>query len=176
MALQNRMARELRSLEAEPPEGVSAWPVANSITNLKAQIQGPPNTVYEDALFELQITIPERSGTFSFALVRISRASSLMKEAYRCYRYPFEPPSVVFVTPVYHPNIDSSGRICLDMLKPKPSVSRRAGPLNAVTLLHSTSSLEHKSLLHKQVEVSSLDCSVGTTVGYPAEVGLNKSM
>jgi hypothetical protein len=42
-------------------------------------------------------------------------------------RYPFEPPKVRFVTPVYHPNIDERGRICLDTLKPQPQVRGRDG-------------------------------------------------
>ena len=36
-------------------------------------------------------------------------------------RYPFEPPTVRFVTPVHHPNVDSRGRICLDTLKSPPA-------------------------------------------------------
>lgn len=39
-------------------------------------------------------------------------------------RYPFEPPKIRFLTPIYHPNIDNSGRICHDALKLPPKVIR----------------------------------------------------
>lgn len=42
-------------------------------------------------------------------------------------RYPNDPPKVRFVTPVYHPNIDNGGRICLDTLKMPPKVWTRKG-------------------------------------------------
>jgi len=49
-------------------------------------------------------------------------------------RYPFEPPSIQFVTPIYHPNIDSSGRICLDTLNMPPKGAWKPS-LNIPTVL-----------------------------------------
>jgi len=31
--------------------------------------------------------------------------------------YPYGPPDVKFTTPMFHPNVDMAGRICLDILK-----------------------------------------------------------
>lgn len=50
------------------------------------------------------------------------------------FRYPFEPPKVRFLTPIYHPNIDTGGRICLDTLKMRPAGSWTPS-INIPTLL-----------------------------------------
>lgn len=33
--------------------------------------------------------------------------------------YPYSSPTVLFTTPMFHPNVDMAGRICLDILKDK---------------------------------------------------------
>ncbi|TYZ63003.1 hypothetical protein PybrP1_009809 [[Pythium] brassicae (nom. inval.)] len=92
-----QLSKEIAMLETDPPHGVSAWPKGDSIDHLEAQIMGPDGSPYEKGVFRLDIEIPER--------------------------YPFEPPKVRFVTPIYHPNIDDAGRICLDTLKMQPKAS-----------------------------------------------------
>ncbi|KAK3591859.1 hypothetical protein CHS0354_005060 [Potamilus streckersoni] len=89
-----RMKRELQLLTQSPPHGISCWAKEDQLDKLEAQILGIEGTPYEGGLFKLEIQIPDR--------------------------YPFEPPKVRFVTPIYHPNIDTGGRICLDTLKMPP--------------------------------------------------------
>jgi len=92
-----RVNKELEDLEKEPRPGVSVWPIGDQINNLEAVIQGPEGSPYEGGVFRLKIEIIPR--------------------------YPFEPPKIRFVQPIYHPNIDDKGRICLDTLKLPPSGS-----------------------------------------------------
>ncbi|MFT7812959.1 ubiquitin-conjugating enzyme E2 T [Arapaima gigas] len=110
MQRNSRLKRELQLLSSEPPPGVSCWQSADSTAELKAQILGSVDTPYEGGVFTLEINIPER--------------------------YPFEPPKMRFVTPIYHPNIDSGGRICLDALKLPPKGAWRPS-LNISTVLTS---------------------------------------
>ncbi|XP_041278609.1 ubiquitin-conjugating enzyme E2 T isoform X2 [Onychostruthus taczanowskii] len=105
----SRLRRELSLLATEPPPGITCWQ-NGQLDDLRAQILGGVDTPYEKGIFNLEIIVPER--------------------------YPFEPPKIRFLTPIYHPNIDSAGRICLDVLKLPPKGAWRPS-LNISTLLTS---------------------------------------
>ncbi|RLN85513.1 hypothetical protein BBJ28_00011091, partial [Nothophytophthora sp. Chile5] len=94
-------------------------------------IMGPDGSPYEKGVFHLEIEIPERYDALlldprAVAPRRRAHLSSVYADATCGYsiacRYPFEPPKVRFTTPIYHPNIDDAGRICLDTLKMQPKV------------------------------------------------------
>lgn len=95
--LLSRLKKELEMLANDPGPGVSAWSVDDNLKLIEAQIEGPKDSPFALGTFSLSIQIPDR--------------------------YPFEPPNVRFITPIYHPNIDNDGRICLDTLKMQPQGS-----------------------------------------------------
>ena len=93
MATERRLKKEYKDFQKDPPTNCSAGPIDDNIYKWKAFINGPKDSPYEGGLFELEMNFTNR--------------------------YPFKPPKVVFTTKIYHMNINSSGQICLDILKDK---------------------------------------------------------
>ena len=71
----------------------SVSPVEGNLFTWTGFIFGPMGSPYQGGAFKLTIELPPN--------------------------YPFKPPKVQFNTPIYHPNINSKGLICLDILKDK---------------------------------------------------------
>merc|ERR1711924_363609 len=90
MALK-RINKELLDLGKDPPANCSAGPVGEDMFHWQATIMGPPDSPFAGGVFFLNVHFPTD--------------------------YPFKPPKINFTTRIYHPNINSNGSICLDILK-----------------------------------------------------------
>eukprot|EP00917_Polyrhabdina_sp_WS-2016_P012984 GHVP01028561.1.p1 GENE.GHVP01028561.1~~GHVP01028561.1.p1 ORF type:complete len:148 (-),score=20.60 GHVP01028561.1:105-548(-) len=88
---QKRISKELLDLGRDPPSSCSAGPVGDDLFHWQATIIGPDDSPYVGGVFFLSIHFPTD--------------------------YPFKPPKVMFTTKIYHPNINSNGSICLDILR-----------------------------------------------------------
>ncbi|CAF0746946.1 unnamed protein product [Brachionus calyciflorus] len=89
-----RLEKELRLLNDKPLTNISVNTdfeneKENDIT-LLAQIIGSKESFYDGAVFDLEIFVP--------------------------LKYPFIAPKIKFKSQIIHPNVDDSGRICLDSL------------------------------------------------------------
>jgi ubiquitin-conjugating enzyme E2 D len=65
--------------------------VGDDLFHWQATIMGPPDSPYSGGVYFLNIHFPND--------------------------YPFKPPKISFTTRIYHPNINSNGSICLDILR-----------------------------------------------------------
>jgi len=90
-----RLAKEWADIQKKPTAGIRAAPKdPNNLLVWTAMIDGPSPSVYENGVFELEMTFPDS--------------------------YPNKPPKVVFKTNTYHMNLSFSGgvgAICLDTIQ-----------------------------------------------------------
>ncbi|XP_057994027.1 ubiquitin-conjugating enzyme E2-17 kDa-like isoform X3 [Hevea brasiliensis] len=86
-----RINKELKDLQKDPPVSCSAVPAVDNVFHWQATIKGSADSPYAGGVFVVSIHFPPD--------------------------YQFKPPKASFKTKVYHPNINSKGSICLDILK-----------------------------------------------------------
>ena len=91
MSALRRITRELADLQNDPPANCSAGPEGDDLFRWEGVIFGPADSPYAGGVFKMKILFP--------------------------VDYPFKCPTITFATKIYHPNINSAGIICLDILK-----------------------------------------------------------
>jgi ubiquitin-conjugating enzyme E2 D len=86
-----RLNKELCDMIKNPPANCSAGSIDDDVFEWRATLLGPKNSPYEGGSFKMKIHFPSN--------------------------YPFKPPKINFETKIYHPNINSAGSICIDILR-----------------------------------------------------------
>jgi ubiquitin-conjugating enzyme E2 S len=85
------LARELKSLDEAPPEGIRVIVNEENLANIHAEIDGPAGTPYDGGLFRMKLVLSQD--------------------------FPESPPRGYFLTRIFHPNIAKNGEICVNTLK-----------------------------------------------------------
>ncbi|XP_067374871.1 ubiquitin-conjugating enzyme E2 D2 isoform X1 [Channa argus] len=145
MALK-RIHKELNDLARDPPAQCSAGPVGDDMFHWQATIMGPNDSPYQSGVFFLTIHFPTdypfkppKVSETQTQTEKIKQnnteahADCLQKHATALHHpiscssnltpHPPTPPhfsvclQVAFTTRIYHPNINSNGSICLDILR-----------------------------------------------------------
>lgn len=89
-----RILSQATSLKQNPPENVEIFVSQDNIFFWKVILTGPTGTLY-------------------------SGYNWLLSVEFHSSNYPFRPPNVRFVTPIYHCNISDDGKICHEILENK---------------------------------------------------------
>ncbi|NXY14206.1 UBE2B enzyme, partial [Atrichornis clamosus] len=91
-------------LQEDPPVGVSGAPSENNIMQWNAVIFGPEGTPFEDGKSLTFVSFGNTGSTFKL-VIEFSE------------EYPNKPPTVRFLSKMFHPNVYADGSICLDILQ-----------------------------------------------------------
>jgi ubiquitin-conjugating enzyme E2 R len=83
---------ELKSLQTSPVEGFTVTCDDENIFKWTVAIFGPPGTIYQGGYFKAQLKFPNN--------------------------YPYAPPTMRFLTKVWHPNVYENGDLCVSILHP----------------------------------------------------------
>ncbi|KAI9229492.1 MAG: ubiquitin conjugating enzyme [Piptocephalis tieghemiana] len=87
------LRKQLKELSRHPVDGFSAGLVDDSdIYQWEILIMGPPDTLYEGGFFRARMNFPKE--------------------------YPMAPPTLRFITPMWHPNVYADGNVCISILHP----------------------------------------------------------
>ncbi|KAA0067923.1 ubiquitin-conjugating enzyme E2 22 [Cucumis melo var. makuwa] len=86
-----QLAKELKSLDESPPEGIKVVVNDDDFSTIFADIEGPVGTPYENGLFRMKLILSRD--------------------------FPCSPPKGYFLTKIFHPNIATNGEICVNTLK-----------------------------------------------------------
>jgi len=87
------LGMELKGLQDDPLEGIRARLVNDeNMFEWEVALFGPPDTLYQGGYFKAHMKFPRD--------------------------YPYSPPSVRFVTKVWHPNVYENGDLCISILHP----------------------------------------------------------
>jgi ubiquitin-conjugating enzyme E2 A len=108
----NRLTKELSTFQLEINK-IDGIIIENPIDLMlwNAKICGPPNSPFENGIFDIVLKFDSD--------------------------YPIKPPSVKFLTPMFHPNIYRDGKICVDILQGEwtPAQNIRTILLSIISLL-----------------------------------------
>jgi ubiquitin-conjugating enzyme E2 R len=97
------LALEMKSLQEDPLEGIRSRLVnEDNLFEWEVALFGPPDTLYQGGYFKAHMKFPTD--------------------------YPYSPPSIRFVTKVWHPNVYENGDLCISILHP-PTHDPQSGEL-----------------------------------------------
>ncbi|KZS86468.1 hypothetical protein SISNIDRAFT_461673 [Sistotremastrum niveocremeum HHB9708] len=91
VAVTRRLIREISSLKNQPPEGIRIVTNEEDMLDVVGIIAGPSGTPYEGGYFRVKFQFTDE--------------------------FPAAPPKCRMMTKIFHPNVSSSGEICVNTLK-----------------------------------------------------------